>query len=286
MDWFVLLTYFDRKKGPIIFLSYPEQTLKNENCLFIANLMDQINSEEFFSYSFNHYHTLNYYFEINSYWARGNKELLMLSSVFDHQPSFETEKTVFSLCIEFSEWLKLKDGIFAAFYSNDEIPDQNGNENIALNRYYVKMWLKEFYWTIKEEIQDKLEEENITLLLDKNDVLETLDYLSKGPVSLKSLKTWYVKRFHEKNFHKMILDLLKSHMIDIPKIDGKKKPPFLVYISKEIKSIIKLIIAKNKLIKQFLQNNHKFQPFEKETQELHNFLNRVLSKSRISISEK
>lgn len=286
MDWFVLLTYFDRIKGPIIFLSYPEEILKNENCLFIANLMDQINSEEFFSYSYNDYHTLNYYFEINSHWARGNKELLMLSSVFNHQPSFETEKTIFSLCIEFSEWLKLKEGIFAAFYANDEFFNQNGNENISLNEYYVKTWLKEFYWTIKEEIQDKLEEENIALLLDKDDVLEPLNYLSKGPVSLKSLKAWYDKRFHDKNFHKMILTLLKSHMIDIPEIDGKKKPPFLVYISKEIKDIVKLIIAKNKLIKQFLQNNFKFQPFEKETQELHNFLNRLFSKSQIPISEK
>ncbi|MFX0106626.1 MAG: hypothetical protein ACFE75_14220, partial [Candidatus Hodarchaeota archaeon] len=106
------------------------------------------------------------------------------------------------------------------------------------------------------------------------------------PVSLKSLKKWYVKRFHEKNFHKMILALLKSHMIDIPEIDGKKKPPFLVYISTEIKKIIKLIITKNKLIKQFLQNNLKLQPFENETQELHNFLNRVFSKSQMSISEK
>jgi hypothetical protein len=148
------------------------------------------------------------------------------------------------------------------------------------------MWLKEFYWTVKEELQDKLEEENITLLLDKNDVLETLDYLCKGPISLKSLKTWYVKRFHDKNFHKMIVTLLKSHLIYIPQIDGKKKSPFLVYISTEIKEIIKLIISKNKLIKQFLQNTLKLQPFEKETQELHNFLNRVFSKSQISISEK
>ncbi len=286
MDWFVLLIYFDRKKGPIIFLSYPEQILKKENCLFIANLMDQVNSEVFFSYSYNDYHTLNYYFEIDSHWARGNKELLMLSSVFNHQPSFETEKTIFSLCIEFSEWLKLKEGIFAAFYANDEISDQNGNENRSLNEYYVKTWLKEFYWTIKEEIQDKLNEENVALLLDKNDVLETLDYLSKGPVSIKSLKAWYDKRFQDKSFHKMILALLKSHMADIPKIDGKSNPPFLVYISKEIKDVVKLIISKNKLIKQFLQNNIKFQPFEKENQELHNFLKRIFSKSQISISEK
>jgi hypothetical protein len=84
----------------------------------------------------------------------------------------------------------------------------------------------------------------------------------------------------------MILALLKSHMVDIPKIDGKRNPPFLVYISKEIKNIVKLIISKNKLIKQFLQINFKFQPFEKENQELHNFLKRLLSKSQISISEK
>ncbi len=285
MDWFILLTYFDRIEGPIIFLSYPEQILKNENYLFIANLMDQINSEEFFSYSFNNYHTLNYYFEIDSHWARGNKELLMLSSVFNHQPSFETEKTIFSLCIEFSEWLKLKEEIFMAFYTDNKV-DQNDQSNITLNKNYINAWLKEFYLTVKEEIQDKLEEENITLLLDKNDIFETLNYLSQGPISLKSLKTWYVKQFHGKNFHKMILALLKTHTIYIPTIDGKKISPYLVYISKEIKKIIKLISTKNNLIKQFLKNNLKFQPFEKDTQDLQNFLNRVFSKSRISISEK
>ena len=131
MEWFILLTYFDRKKGPMIFLSYPEEIPQTENYMFIANLMDQINSEEFFRYSFNNYHTLNYYFEIDSLWARGNKESLMLSSVFTHQPSFETEKTIFSLYIEFSEWLKSKEGIFAAFYANYELSEQNSNDNIA-----------------------------------------------------------------------------------------------------------------------------------------------------------
>jgi hypothetical protein len=282
MNWYVLLTYFDRKIGPRAFLSYPIQLIKEETSCIIADLMDQINSEEFISYSFNHHHTFNYFFEIPSLWARGNKESLMISTVFNHQPSSETRKIIFSLCVEFAEWLKLKEGIFTAFYSDSEMDEHLSNPNIAQNKNHIELWLKEFYWTVKEEIQDKLEEENIFLLLDEKDVLETLGYLSRGSIALEDLKTWYTKQFPDKNFHKMMVTLLKTHMVNIPKINGKKKSPFMLHISKEIKTVIKLIITKNTLIKQFLRNNLKVQPFEEETQELHAFLQKVFSKTQSS----
>jgi len=280
MDWFVLLTYFDRKIGPKIFFTYPEQIINEKFSLIIANLMDQISSEEFFIYSFNNHHTLNYYFEINSDWARGCKEMLMLTTVFGNKPSFETEKIIFSLYIEFSEWLKQKEGIFSAFYNGNEISNLNDDQNIALNREHVQLWVKEFYGTVKEEIQDKLEEENIAQLLDRNDVLETLGYISKrGPISLNDLTKWFNKKFEGKNFHKIMIALLKNHMIDIPKIGGKKKSPFIVHISKEIDAIVKLVITKNKLIKQFIKNNIKLHPFKEETQELRDFLKKVFFKT-------
>lgn len=56
----------------------------------------------------------------------------------------------------------------------------------------------------------------------------------------------------------------------------------MLHISKEIKTVIKLIITKNTLIKQFLRNNLKVQPFEEETQELHAFLQKVFSKTQSS----
>jgi len=284
MDWYVLLTYFDRKIGPRVYLSYPVQLIKEEISVIMADLLDQMNSEEFFSHSFNQLHTLNYYFEIPSYWARGNKEMLMISTIFDHRPSVETEKIIFSLCIEFTEWIKQKEGIYTAFYSDSEIPnyDKSGNDDSAFNRSHVKLWIEEFYWTVKEEIRDKLEEEHITLLLDKTDVLMTLNHLTQGSISLLDLKTWYTKEFPGKNFYKTMATLIKTQIVNIPIINGKKKSPFTVYISKEFKAITKLIITKNNLIKQFLKNKLKLQPFEEETQELHAFLQKVFSKTESS----
>ncbi len=283
MQIILVLSYFDRKMGPSVFYSYPEYKLKEENATVIANLMDQVVSEGFFTHSFNSSYTLNYYFEIDSMWARGNKEFLMISIIFNQPPSLETEKAVFNLCIEFSEWLKTKKEIFTAFYEGTNFYNQNYKKEIKTSKKLVKSWIKEFNSAVLDEIQGRLEEENIISLLERNDVIEVLELLGIKPVPIKDLKVWYNERFPHNNFHKMLTTLFRNHLVFIPAIGGRRKPPFKIQIKKEVKTIAGLISLKNKLIKKYLRNNQikDNNILERNTKEFHKFLEKILSEKQV-----
>ncbi|MFX1281698.1 MAG: hypothetical protein ACFFA3_20270, partial [Promethearchaeota archaeon] len=103
MKTIVALSYFHRKIGPLVFFSHPKNSLDKELSAKIANIMDQQYNEGFFTHSFENLKSLNYYFEIHSDWARGNKEMLMVSIVLDQQIPEEIEKILSNLCAEESE---------------------------------------------------------------------------------------------------------------------------------------------------------------------------------------
>ncbi|MFX1361698.1 MAG: hypothetical protein ACFE8T_15310 [Promethearchaeota archaeon] len=277
------LSYFDRKMGPSVFYSYPENKLKEGNAIIIANLMDQIISEGFFTHSFNSSYTLNYYFEIDSKWARGNKEFLMISVIFNQPPSLKTEKAVFNLCIEFSEWLKTKNEIYTAFYERTNYYNQDSEHEIKNNIILVKSWIREFNSAILDEIEGTLEEENIISLLERNDVIQTLELLGNKPVPIKELKGWYNEKFPQNNFHKILTTLFRNHLVFIPKIGGRMKPPFKIQVKKEIKTIAGLISLKNKLIKKYIHNNQikDNNILERNTKEFHKFLEKVFSEKQV-----
>ncbi|MFX1495119.1 MAG: hypothetical protein ACFFBZ_12610 [Promethearchaeota archaeon] len=277
------LSYFDRKMGPSVFYSYPENKLKEESALVIANLMDQIISEGFFTHSFNSSYTMNYYFEIDSKWARGNKEFLMISVIFNQPPLLKTEKAIFNLCIEFSEWLKTKKEIFTAFYERTSFYNQNSEKEIKYNIDLVKSWIREFNSAILDEIEGSLEEENIISLLERNDVIQTLELLGTKPVPIIELKVWYNEKFPHTNFYKILTTLFRNHLVFIPKIGGRRKPPFKIQIKKEIKTIVGLISLKNRLIKKYIQNNQikDNNVLERNTKEFHKFLEKVFSEKQV-----
>jgi hypothetical protein len=283
MDFYIILSYFDRKIGPTIFHTYPKKRLNEEEASTVANLMDQMISEGFFTYSFNGCNTLNYYFEIDSDWARGNKEFLMISVIFEESISAEIEKIVFSLCNEFSEWLKEKQYVFIAFYRNNNSNHRNTQITNSTEKKLIKIWIKELYIAIIDEIQEKHEEGFITTLLEKKSVLATLDYLTKNPLPITELKIWYNENFPHENFYKMISNLYKQQIIDLPKLGGKRKAPFTVYVRKEVKTIINLINMKNKLIKEFIKNNiiEDTRILEKNSKEFHIFLKSVFSEKQV-----
>jgi len=187
----VALSYFHRKIGPLVFYSYPENMLDEHLSTRIANIMDQTVSEGFFTHSFEQNISNNNYFEIHSDWARGNKEMLMVSIIFDQQINVEIEQSVNLLCTEFIEKLFSNEEIFTAFYVNDinnfEEPDK---ELIYKNNSLIKLWVKELYWATLEDTKEKSEEEKIATLLNREHVFLTLKKLSKGPIALDGLKEW------------------------------------------------------------------------------------------------
>lgn len=219
LDTIVALSYFHRKIGPLVFYSYPESILNNDLSVRIANIMDQTFNEGFFTHSFEKLNSMNYYFEIHSDWARGNKEMLMISIIFKQQTFPEMEKNVSALSKEFSERLQENDEIFTAFYINDVNNfEENDRDSIIKNYSLIMLWVKELYWQTMEETREKTEEEKIAYLLNKKHIFLTLGKLSKGPIPLEDLEVWFTENFPEIDFNKMVDKLIEKQLIFINQI--------------------------------------------------------------------
>ncbi len=229
MKTVIALSYFHRKIGPLIFYSYPEGMLDRidkDLSVRIANIMDQTFSEGFFTHSFENLNSMNYYFEIHSDWARGNKEMVMISVILksNEKPSPEVEENVLSLCSEFSERLQSNEQIFTAFYINDLSSfDENDKESINGNNSLIKLWVKELYWATVEETREKTEEEKIAYLMNKKHIFSTLKKLSKGPISLEGLKDWFIENFPAKDFNELIKTLVEKQFIFVNEIGRVEK---------------------------------------------------------------
>jgi hypothetical protein len=181
--------------------------------------MDQTVSEGFFTHSFENKISMNYYFEIHSDWARGNKEMLMVSIIFDRQITAEVEKNILILFREFTEKLQSNEEVFTAFYINDiNNLEEDDKKSIIKNDNLIKVWVKELYWAIIEETREKSEEEKIASLLNLRYIFLTLKKLSKGPISLEELKEWFDKKFQEVSFQQLMEILVERQLIFINQI--------------------------------------------------------------------
>ena len=213
------LSYFHRKIGPLVFYSYPEGVLGEELAVRIANIMDQTFNEGFFTHSFENLNSMNYYFEIHSDWARGNKEMLMISIIFDQQTDQEIEQNVSMLSKDFSVKLQANDEIFTAFYINDlNNFDESDRESIIKNDSSIKLFVKDLYWATIEEIREKTEEEKIASLLNKKYIFLMLGMLSKGPITLEDLEEWFTQKFPDIDFNETIDTLVEKQFIFINQI--------------------------------------------------------------------
>ncbi len=273
MKTIVALSYFHRKIGPLVFYSYPKDMLERELSLKIANIMDQQFSEGFFTHSFENLKSLNYYFEIHSDWARGNKEMLMVSTILDQQISTEDEEKISILCTEFSEQLQSNEEIYTAFYINDVNNfDEEDQESIRKNESLIKAWVENLYWFIIEDTREKTEEEEIAILLNDKHIFMTLEKLSEGPILLEGLREWFIENFPEKNFNEIIEILDERQFIFINQIGLVEKYVLLV---KEVNaerippdSIIEYIDDKPELIELLLPKVQEyFSEYEKKTRE-------------------
>ena len=269
----VTLSYFHRKIGPIVFYSYPTDTLEKELSLKIANIMDQQFNEGFFTHSFENLKSLNYYFEIHSDWARGNKEMLMVSTIIDQQIPTEDEEKIEILLKEFSEQLQSNEEIYTAFYINDiNNFDEEDQESIRKNEALIKAWVDNLYWLIIEDTREKTEEEEIAILLNDKHIFMTLEKLSEGPILLEGLREWFVENFPEKDFDEIIEILHERQFIFINQIGLVEKYVLLV---KEVNaerippdSIIEYIDDKPELIEILLPKVQEyFSEYEKKTRE-------------------
>ncbi|MBN2150619.1 MAG: hypothetical protein JW839_04135 [Candidatus Lokiarchaeota archaeon] len=226
-DLVVALSYFDRKIGPTVYMEYPEK-LGEEEKMTLNQIFDQTTSEGWFWHSLNTKDfstSLNYYFEIKSDWARGLKEMLMCSIIFKQKLNSEKEHDVLSWLSDFVMKMHARQDLFKAFYPTPRVapgsdPGAAGESDTETNQSYVLVmkWLKELYFSTKEEIRQKSDEEIIANLMVNPAVYDTIRKLSKHPVRLNELRSWFDEQQFNRDFEKIISILEEQKFIVINKI--------------------------------------------------------------------
>ena len=190
--------------------------------------MDQPNREEFLTQTFENLKLLNYYFQIYSDWARGKKEMVMVSVLIYQQISPEIEESISALCKEFSEKMQTTEDVFTGLHRKElNNHDENDKVLIKKNEFLIKSWLQELYWEILEDTRKISEEEKITLLLDDRYIFESLEKMSKELKKITeeinlledSLKANSTIRNSVSNLNRIIDDLNEGYIEKMTNID-------------------------------------------------------------------
>ncbi len=272
MKTIVALSHFHPKIGPLVFYSFPKDRLEKELETQITSIMDQQSKEGFFTHSFKNFNSLNYYFEIDSDWARGNKEMLMFSIILEQQITSENEKIIENLCIEFSKTFKSNQEIFRGFYVSEKEYHAEYIELILKNNALIKSEVKNLHKVVKDETREKTEEEKIAILISNEPISKTLEKLSKGPVELEQLREWFIENFPNAIFEEIIDRLDEKQIIIINQIGLVER---YVILLKEVKverippdSVIEYIDEKHELMGLWLPKVQKyFSEYEKKGEE-------------------
>jgi hypothetical protein len=197
---FVVLSYFNRKIGPLVLYSYPKNSLDKDLSFKIANNMDQQFNEGFFTDSFENLKSMNYYFEIHSKWARGNKEMLMLSIIINQQISPEIEETISLSCKKFASEMQSNRHIFTGLSINEL---SNHNEKL------IKTWVNNLYWEIRMKFENPL-----VLVIAESDILNLLKryYKLKSYKVITSTDTIKALKIIEERYNEISMVLIDTMM--------------------------------------------------------------------------
>jgi len=127
----ILLIYFNRILGPRIFLTEPSQLAENMEQFHleqIKSLLDT-NEEGFFAHNFSpEFKTANYIFTLESEYARGGSELVMLTIVVsEEEPDYNFYESVLK---KYTEKIKEIDEIFKIFYEARDLDDEKQMESL------------------------------------------------------------------------------------------------------------------------------------------------------------
>jgi hypothetical protein len=212
----VSVSYFHRKIGPMVFYSYPDDALKDEEKMRLADIMDQAFEEGFFTHRFGTLSSMNYYFEIQSEWARGNKEMLMISVILDSPPDPAVESVILSWAMDFASKLKTTPSIYKAFYNiEDSHVSEIDFQDIKKFSQNLRFWVKELYWVALEELREKTEEEKWAAVMSQSQIFKVIRKLSKGPLALGDLNKWFDTVFPQYDLREILVTLEDEKFIFI-----------------------------------------------------------------------
>ena len=112
-------SYFNTIKGPQVMCTFPEG-LNKDKALDIANLLNisELIKQKFFVYDIADFKTVNHYFEIPSEWARGKKEMLLLSIICVDEP-IESDKEIENILEKIENKISGIKNSYMGFYSYD-----------------------------------------------------------------------------------------------------------------------------------------------------------------------
>ena len=164
----------------MIFYSYPPDQVGEEISDRLYDVLTQQKGEEFFMHSFDEFKFLNYYFQIPSDWARGSREMIMVSMIIYHQISPEIEDSIALLCKRFAEMMQSNEDIYTGFYINDVSKyNEDEKERIKKNGQLIKDEVRELYWETIEETRKKSEEQKLTQLENDRYLFESIEEMSR-----------------------------------------------------------------------------------------------------------
>ncbi|MBY8982940.1 MAG: PAS domain S-box protein [Candidatus Lokiarchaeota archaeon] len=115
--------------GPIVILKYPED-LKDQIMQRFSSLMD-LHDSGFFIHTFGKYQGLNRIFEIPSEFARGHREILQISMIFNIESKIDNN-FIKDILEKFTIAIKNIENLYKAFYDNitERIENKNKMEEL------------------------------------------------------------------------------------------------------------------------------------------------------------
>jgi len=120
----LVVTFFHRTIGPLVFLSYPEVELEEDIIKKLLRFFDLEIGEDFIEITIINQHkkVINLYFDLPSEWARGKKEEVMLSLIMKEEYN---SRLIYSFLIDTVHKIRSRENVFKAFYKDDDNVDND-----------------------------------------------------------------------------------------------------------------------------------------------------------------
>lgn len=147
------LTYFHQIKGPSILISYPDEKLEEDIINKLIKFFDLEIDETFFEIVLitKKKKIINFNFEIDSEWARGNKEFVMLSLIMKRE--YESEQ-FYAFIVDSGYKILKTENVYKAFYKSDDFHDND--IEIDLTYEIIKKILFNCLTSLISRIEDKI----------------------------------------------------------------------------------------------------------------------------------
>ncbi|MFW9968668.1 MAG: hypothetical protein ACFFDF_00610 [Candidatus Odinarchaeota archaeon] len=151
------LLYFNTITGPEIYFSHPGSIIEKVSKK-ILGFFDLDMSDKFFEVSLieEELKLTNLYFEITSCWARGNKEMLMLSVIIDKNHKSEV---FYDILKEYSLKIMAVVNLYKAFYQKGYLKENDPEVDLKVQE--LNTILLECYDQLGERLKVNVEEEKI-----------------------------------------------------------------------------------------------------------------------------